>query len=126
MSFISETQGQPADYALDCRHETDSNVHRQQNSQQRCRFTTLEQFASETGFHAEGTRYVRLMCLGDLEQVMKMNCGHQRDQHLLIDLRRILQVDIDLHVQPLEVVQRLLFTRRLPQTSHPDTCIEMM
>ncbi|KAK9525634.1 hypothetical protein VZT92_016320 [Zoarces viviparus] len=59
--------------------------------------------------------------LDDLKEAMEMNCGHQSDQHPLVDpAKRILEWDANLRIKPLEVLRSLL------PSSHPDTLIVIM
>ena len=126
LNFIMETQGQLADYLLDRGVGTDYYFHKQQNSQQLWRFKTPEEFAYETGFYAEETRYIRLRSLDDLEQILAMERGHQSDQRLFVDLvKRMLQLDGDLRIKPLEVLRHPLFDHSPPQCSRPDICITL-
>ncbi|XP_070708383.1 homeodomain-interacting protein kinase 3-like [Pempheris klunzingeri] len=106
LSFIIETQGQPADYVLD---------------------RGKEEFKYETGFQATETRYIQLKSLDDLEQLMVRSGGQQRDQRLLVHLiKMMLQLDADQRIKPLEVLQHPFFAHSLPQSSCPETCLEMV
>lgn len=69
LTFVMETQGQPANYVLDRGMGTNYYFHKQQNSQRPRRFKTPEEFTYETGFYAEETRYIRLKSLDDLQQI---------------------------------------------------------
>ncbi len=59
LSFIVATQG-TTNYVLERGNGTDYYLHQQQTSQQHWRFKTPKEFAYETGFYAQYTRYIRL------------------------------------------------------------------
>ncbi|XP_037610617.1 homeodomain-interacting protein kinase 1-like [Sebastes umbrosus] len=123
LSFIIETQGQPADYVLDRGVCTEYYFQYESNSEQHWRFKTPEEY--DPGLYSEDTRYTKLTCLDDLEQLM--SGGQQSDQRLLVDLiKRMLQLDADQRIKPPEVLQHTFFAPSLPQSSPANICIEMM
>eukprot|EP00064_Thunnus_orientalis_P017261 superscaffoldBa00003621_g17341 len=122
LSFIMQAQGQPEDHVLDRGRGTDYYFHKQPNSQRMWTFKTPEEFSYETGIYAEEPRCLELGSLDDLEQIIVMNRGPQRDQRLLLDLvNKMLQLDADLRIKPLEVLQHPLFNRTSHQISLPNT-----
>ncbi len=123
LSFIIETQGQPADHVLDRGIGTKYYFNKESSG---WKFKTPKEFAFETGFHATETRRIRLKRLDDLEQLLEINRGHHSDHHLLVDLiKRMLQLDPEQRIKPLEVLQHPFFAHSLPQNSPTDTCIDM-
>ena len=123
-----QTQGQPEDYILNRGRGTEDYFHRQRNNQRMWTFKTPDEFHEETGETTEDTRFYQLSSLDELEQFMEINSGSQRDQQTLVDLiRRMLHLDPDLRIQPLEVLQHPFFNRSLRRrSSSPDICINMM
>ncbi|KAM7381984.1 hypothetical protein PAMA_012718 [Pampus argenteus] len=125
LTFIMETQGQPADYFLNCGDRTSCYFNKQLNSQPQWRFKNPEEFARETGYRGIETRKIKLKSLDDLEKTIAMKMKHQRDQHSFNDLvKRMLELDPDHRIKPLEVLQHPFFKVRVPQNPHP-TDIQM-
>uniref|UniRef100_A0A8C4HV66 Protein kinase domain-containing protein n=1 Tax=Dicentrarchus labrax TaxID=13489 RepID=A0A8C4HV66_DICLA len=88
-------------------------------------FKSPEQFAYETGVCANETRCQRLKCLDDLEHLM-MDSDHQTEQRLLVDLiKRMLELDPDQRIKPLEVLQHPFFAQSPPQSSPGNICVQM-
>ncbi|KAM7381983.1 hypothetical protein PAMA_012717 [Pampus argenteus] len=125
LTFIMETQGQPPDYFLNCGDRTMCYFNKQLNSQPQWRFKDPEEFARETGYRGKETRKIKLKSLDDLERKIAMKMKRQRDQHSFNDLvKRMLELDPDHRIQPLEVLQHPFFKVRVPQNPHP-TDIQM-
>uniref|UniRef100_A0A8C4NY66 Protein kinase domain-containing protein n=1 Tax=Dicentrarchus labrax TaxID=13489 RepID=A0A8C4NY66_DICLA len=77
----------------------------------------LETQGQPTGVHANETRCQRLKCLDDLEHLM-MDSDHQTEQRLLVDLiKRMLELDPEQRIKPLEVLQHPFFAQSPPQSS---------
>eukprot|EP00064_Thunnus_orientalis_P007357 superscaffoldBa00000811_g7377 len=122
LSFIMQAQGQPEDHVLDRGRGTDYYFYKKPNSQRMWTFKTPEEFSYETGMYTGEPRYLELSSLDDLEQIMVMNRGPQRDQRLLLDLvKKMLQLDADMRIKPLEVLQHPLFNHTDHQISRPNT-----
>lgn len=120
MSFIMQTQGQPEDYILDCGRGTDYYFHKKPNSQRMWTFKTPEEFSYDTGVYAEETRFFQMESLDELEQIMIRHNGHHSGQHLLVDLvKKMMHLDPDQRIQPLEVLRHPLFNTSIPQSSTP-------
>uniref|UniRef100_A0A8C4NUP2 Protein kinase domain-containing protein n=1 Tax=Dicentrarchus labrax TaxID=13489 RepID=A0A8C4NUP2_DICLA len=67
----------------------------------------------------------RLKCLDDLEHLM-MDSDHQTEQRLLVDLiKRMLELDPDQRIKPLEVLQHPFFAQSPPQSSPGNICVQM-
>ncbi|XP_051276059.1 homeodomain-interacting protein kinase 1-like [Dicentrarchus labrax] len=123
LRFILETQGQPADDVLDRGMGTEYYFREQRHGQQRWMFKSPEQFAYETGVYANETRCQRLKSLDDLEHLM-MDSDHQTEQRLLVDLiKRMLELDPEQRIKPLEVLQHPFFAQSPPQRAH--ICVQM-
>ncbi|KAM7366841.1 hypothetical protein PAMP_014784 [Pampus punctatissimus] len=122
LRFIMETQGQPADYLLDRGTYTDDYFYRQENGQQRWRFKTPEEFTYDTRCNAGQTKHILLNSFGHIEVVMVMVSGRQSDERLFIDLvKKMLKLDADHRIKPLEVLQHPFFNNSDPQSPHPDS-----
>uniref|UniRef100_A0A8C4FFX3 Protein kinase domain-containing protein n=1 Tax=Dicentrarchus labrax TaxID=13489 RepID=A0A8C4FFX3_DICLA len=77
--------------------------------------TQGQPFAYETGVY----------CLDDLEHLM-MDSDHQTEQRLLVDLiKRMLELDPDQRIKPLEVLQHPFFAQSPPQSSPGNICVQM-
>uniref|UniRef100_A0A8C4HX10 Protein kinase domain-containing protein n=1 Tax=Dicentrarchus labrax TaxID=13489 RepID=A0A8C4HX10_DICLA len=88
LRFILETQGQPADDVLDRGMGTEYYFRKQRHGQQHWMFKSPEQFAYETGVCANETRCQRL---------------------------KMLELDPDQRIKPLEVLQHPFFAQSPPQ-----------
>ncbi|KAM7371086.1 hypothetical protein PAMP_010582 [Pampus punctatissimus] len=121
LTFIMETQGQPADYLLSSGNGTNFYFHKQWDSQPQWRFKNLQEFAYETGYNGTETRVIKLKALDDLENIIAMKMGHQRDQRLFIDLvKKMLELDPDHRIKPLAVLQHPFFNNGILQSPHPN------
>lgn len=99
-------------------------LNRPSHGQQHWAFKTLEQFAEETGENPTDLGFISFRCLDDIEQVMVNDGEDERDCHLLTDLiKRMLQLDPDQRIRPLEVLQHLFFTENLSVSPSSDTSI---
>ncbi|KAE8287160.1 Homeodomain-interacting protein kinase 2 [Larimichthys crocea] len=127
LRFIIETQGQPADHVLDRGLGTGYYFHRDERSgQQRWTFKSPEAFASQTGFYAEETRAYKLNNLDALKHLVTKE-RQQSDQHLLVELiKRMLDLDPDQRINPLEVLRHPFFHYNVSQSSSADPCINTM
>uniref|UniRef100_A0A8C4ID93 Protein kinase domain-containing protein n=1 Tax=Dicentrarchus labrax TaxID=13489 RepID=A0A8C4ID93_DICLA len=68
---------------------------------------------------------VELKCLDDLEHLM-MDSDHQTEQRLLVDLiKRMLELDPEQRIKPLEVLQHPFFAQSPPQSSPAHICVQM-
>uniref|UniRef100_A0A8P4GH69 Protein kinase domain-containing protein n=1 Tax=Dicentrarchus labrax TaxID=13489 RepID=A0A8P4GH69_DICLA len=85
-------------------------------------------FILETqGQPADDQRWMcqRLKSLDDLEHLM-MDSDHQTEQRLLVDLiKRMLELDPEQRIKPLEVLQHPFFAQRPPQSSPAHICVQM-
>ncbi|KAM7371094.1 hypothetical protein PAMP_010589 [Pampus punctatissimus] len=122
LRFIKQTQGQPANYLLDCGLVSTYYFNKLQNGQRRWRFKKPREFAYETGYNARETRRIKLKSLDELEKFVVVKSGHQRDQRLFIDLvKKMLELDPDHRIKPLEVLQHPFFNNGILQSPHPNT-----
>uniref|UniRef100_A0A8P4GJW6 Protein kinase domain-containing protein n=1 Tax=Dicentrarchus labrax TaxID=13489 RepID=A0A8P4GJW6_DICLA len=95
LRFILETQGQPADDVLDRGMGTEYYFREQRHGQQRWTFKSPEH-------------------------------DHQTEQRLLVDLiKRMLELDPEQRIKPLEVLQHPFFAQSPPQSSPTHICVEM-
>uniref|UniRef100_A0A8C4EGN9 Protein kinase domain-containing protein n=1 Tax=Dicentrarchus labrax TaxID=13489 RepID=A0A8C4EGN9_DICLA len=66
-----------------------------------------------------------LKCLDDLEHLM-MDSDHQTEQRLLVDLiKRMLELDPEQRIKPLEVLQHPFFAQSPPQSSPAHICVQI-
>lgn len=120
LNLIMQTQGQPEDRMLDRGWRTDYYFHKQPNNQRMWAFKTPEEFSYKTEIYPRETRRFTVNSLDDLEQIMVINNGPQRDQHLLVDLiKRMLHLDQDLRIKPQEVLQHPLYNCNIYQSFNP-------
>ncbi|XP_047457218.1 uncharacterized protein LOC125017779 [Mugil cephalus] len=126
LRFIIHTQGQLADHILHCGQATEYFFQVDDSGQQYWRLKTPAEFENDTGYQAKDTRFIRLNCLDDLEQVMRMKTGHHDDQHLLVSLiKSMLHLDANQRIKPLEVLKHPLFASskdKNPQISQQSLC----
>uniref|UniRef100_A0A669E0X8 Protein kinase domain-containing protein n=1 Tax=Oreochromis niloticus TaxID=8128 RepID=A0A669E0X8_ORENI len=81
LKFIIQTQGQPPDHVLDSGLYTDNYFIKDNYNGQRWTFKTERQFQDKTGYQSKDTRYIRLKCLDDLEQLLKIRgCSSQNSE----------------------------------------------
>lgn len=114
LNFILQTQGQPEDYILDRGRGTENYFHKQGNSEQKWTFKTPDELYKMTGEKSEDTRFYQVSSLDELEMIM--DGGSQRNRCLLVDLiKKMLHLDSDLRIQPLEVLQHPFFNRSQSQ-----------
>uniref|UniRef100_A0A3Q4C0B0 Protein kinase domain-containing protein n=1 Tax=Mola mola TaxID=94237 RepID=A0A3Q4C0B0_MOLML len=93
-------------------YKTGCYFNRQTNGQHRWRFKTPQEFKNEMGC-AQKTNGYRLDMLPKL-----MDHGDPSDRHLLLHLiKKMLQLDADDRIKPLEVLQHPFFTYSLHQSS---------
>uniref|UniRef100_A0A8P4KKQ1 Protein kinase domain-containing protein n=1 Tax=Dicentrarchus labrax TaxID=13489 RepID=A0A8P4KKQ1_DICLA len=98
LRFILETQGQPADDVLDRGMGTEYYFREQRHGQQRWMFKSPEQFAD-----------------------------HQTEQRLLVDLiKRMLELDPEQRIKPLEVLQHPFFAQSPPQRAHISELLHLL
>ncbi|CAI5653022.1 unnamed protein product [Oreochromis niloticus] len=110
LKFIIETQGQPPDHVLDSGVYTEDYFIEDNYKQQRWTFKTDQQFQYETGYESLETRYIKLKCLDDLEQVMKVRRGPENGQRLFVSLiKQMLALDANQRITPSEVLRHPFF-----------------
>lgn len=113
LSQIIQCHGQPSDELLDRGKETPSYFCEQNNSEQRWRFKTAEEYEEETGFQTQTFASIRL---DDVPNIMAH--GDLQDQNLLVNLlKRMLQLDQDERITPVEVLQHPFLADNLPQSA---------
>uniref|UniRef100_A0AAZ1XH75 Protein kinase domain-containing protein n=1 Tax=Oreochromis aureus TaxID=47969 RepID=A0AAZ1XH75_OREAU len=121
LKFIIETQGQPPDHVLDSGIYTDDYFIEDNYKQQRWTFKTDQQFQYETGYPSLETRYIKLKCLDDLEQIMKVRRGPEDGQSLFVSLiKKMLALDAHQRITPSEVLRHPFFN---PGLSNSFPCI---
>lgn len=120
--FIVETQGQPEDYLLDQGLATEEVFSLQRDGPQRWKFRTPEDF----GYMPVETRTYFLRSLDDLVDIMDWQRECHRDHHLVLDLlKRMLCLDQEKRIKPLEVLQHPFLSESLPLSPCADTNINM-
>ncbi|XP_044195963.1 homeodomain-interacting protein kinase 2-like [Thunnus albacares] len=125
MKFIVETQGQPAEHLLNCGSRSTSFFHK--TSEQPWRFKSPEEFAAETGYHCEETRFFTLSSLDDIEQMaarlMLRDMEEQNELQNLTELvKKMLQLDAHRRIKPAEVLQHSFFCADQLTDSNVDSC----
>uniref|UniRef100_A0A669EIJ4 Protein kinase domain-containing protein n=1 Tax=Oreochromis niloticus TaxID=8128 RepID=A0A669EIJ4_ORENI len=91
LKFIIETQGQLPDHLLES-----------------------EQFQYETNYQSKETRYIKLKCLDDLEQLLKVRRGPENGQPLFVRLiKQMLALDANQRITPSEVLKHPFFNTGL-------------
>uniref|UniRef100_A0A669EG89 Protein kinase domain-containing protein n=1 Tax=Oreochromis niloticus TaxID=8128 RepID=A0A669EG89_ORENI len=121
LKFIIETQGQLPDHVLDSGIYTDDYFIEDNYKQQRWTFKTDQQFQYETGYPSLETRYIKLKCLDDLEQIMKVRRGPEDGQSLFVSLiKKMLAIDAHQRITPSEVLRHPFFN---PGLSNSFPCI---
>uniref|UniRef100_A0A3P9DGM1 Protein kinase domain-containing protein n=1 Tax=Maylandia zebra TaxID=106582 RepID=A0A3P9DGM1_9CICH len=83
LKFIIETQGQLPDHLLESGLYTDSYFIEDNHNEQRWTFKTPEQFQYETDYRSKETRSIKLKCLDDLEQLLKVSFRQPSDSETL-------------------------------------------
>ncbi len=122
---IIQIQGPPPDHMLDRGRGTENYFDREMDGWEGWNFKSPEQYSWETGENPTVKEFHRLRCLDDLEQLMVNNGEDQRESHLLVDLiKRMLHLDPDERIKPLEVLQHPFITQSLPESCSPGASIE--
>uniref|UniRef100_A0A3P9DHG8 Protein kinase domain-containing protein n=1 Tax=Maylandia zebra TaxID=106582 RepID=A0A3P9DHG8_9CICH len=126
LKFIIETQGQLPDHLLESGLYTDSYFIEDNHKEQRWTFKTPEQFQYETHYRSKETRSIKLKCLDDLEQLLKVRRGSENGQTLFVRLiKEMLALDANLRITPSEVLKHPFFhpglSRRTPCTDMNST-----
>uniref|UniRef100_A0A3P9B8V8 Protein kinase domain-containing protein n=1 Tax=Maylandia zebra TaxID=106582 RepID=A0A3P9B8V8_9CICH len=108
LKFIIETQGQLPDHLLES-----------------------EQFQYETDYRSKETRSIKLKCLDDLEQLLKVRQGPENGQTLFVRLiKEMLALDANQRITPSEVLKHPFFdpglSRRTPCTDMNSTGGELL
>uniref|UniRef100_A0A3P8RNG9 Protein kinase domain-containing protein n=1 Tax=Amphiprion percula TaxID=161767 RepID=A0A3P8RNG9_AMPPE len=108
--YIVETQGQPPDDLLDNGLYTSDYFYPQDNSSSRWRFKTPKDIYRERGFRASETRSVMLKSLDEIEQNMKQDADHPRDQKMFISLiKSMLNLDASNRITAQQVLDHEFF-----------------
>ncbi|XP_027131748.1 homeodomain-interacting protein kinase 2-like [Larimichthys crocea] len=125
LRFIFGTQGQPSDNVLDRGLKTGYYFDRDQtNGQQHWTFKSPEDFAEQTGIYAVDTREYRLENLDALVHVMEEET-ERTHQGLLADLiKRMLHLDPDARIKPLEVLHHPFFSITSSSSADPVTTMD--
>ncbi len=119
LCFINEAQGQPPDHVLDLAWNEKLCFQQPSDGQQGWLLKPPQRFWEETKYRPFKTSHFALTCLDDLEEVLVANKEDQMYQSLFLDLiKRMLHLDLDQHIKPLEVLQSL------PQSSNAVNIIE--
>uniref|UniRef100_A0A668TNN2 Protein kinase domain-containing protein n=1 Tax=Oreochromis aureus TaxID=47969 RepID=A0A668TNN2_OREAU len=93
LKFIIQTQGQPPDHVLD------------------------------SGYQSKDTRYIRLKCLDDLEQLLKIRGCWEKIQNVFVSLiKQMLALDPNQRITPSEVLHHPFFN---PGLSKSSPCTDM-
>uniref|UniRef100_A0A669ER60 Protein kinase domain-containing protein n=1 Tax=Oreochromis niloticus TaxID=8128 RepID=A0A669ER60_ORENI len=91
LKFIIQTQGQPPDHVLD------------------------------SGYQSKDTRYIRLKCLDDLEQLLKIRGCGEKIQNVFVSLiKQMLALDPNQRITPSEVLHHPFFSPGLSKSSPSD------
>uniref|UniRef100_A0A3P9DHE1 Protein kinase domain-containing protein n=1 Tax=Maylandia zebra TaxID=106582 RepID=A0A3P9DHE1_9CICH len=127
LKFIIETQGQLPDHLLESGLYTDSYFIEDNHKEQRWTFKTPEQFQYETHYRSKETRSIKLKCLDDLEQLLKVRRGPENGQTLFVRLiKEMLALDANQRITPSEVLKHPFFhpglSRRTP--SDPEILLQ--
>ncbi|CAI5689408.1 unnamed protein product [Oreochromis niloticus] len=110
LKFIIETQGQLPDHLLESGLYTDCYFIEDNFNEQRWTFKTQEQFQDETGYESKETRSIKLKCLDDLEQLLKVRQGPENGQPLFVRLiKQMLALDANQRITPSEVLKHPFF-----------------
>ncbi|XP_077424337.1 homeodomain-interacting protein kinase 1-like [Vanacampus margaritifer] len=110
LNFVTNTQGQPADYVLDRGKEVGQYFHKQCNGAHRWKLKSPEQFAKETGCQPKGGRSLILNSLDELKLVMVDVVGPQRTEQDFVRLvKKMLDLDPNLRVNSHKVLLHPFF-----------------
>ncbi|XP_035807950.2 homeodomain-interacting protein kinase 1-like [Amphiprion ocellaris] len=121
LRYIVETQGQPPDDLLDNGLYTSDYFYPQDNSSSRWTFKTPEDVYHEHGFCASETRSVTLKSLDEIEQNMKQDADHHRDQKMFISLiKSMLTLDVSNRINAQQVLDHEFFAASIPQSPSRD------
>ncbi|TKS85261.1 Homeodomain-interacting protein kinase 2 [Collichthys lucidus] len=125
LCFIFEMQGQPSDNILDRGLRTGYYFDRDQtNGQQHWTFKSPEDFAEQTGYYAVDTREYRHENLDALVHVIEEEI-EGTPQGLLVDLiKRMLHLDPDVLIKPLEVLRHPFFCITSSSSADPVTTMD--
>lgn len=105
LSYIVQTQGQLPDDMLDRGANTEYYFDKMSNGSQKWRLKP------EEDFHFKDERKHCLTSLDGLQEFMKQTKGRQPGQHWYKDLvKRMMQLDPDVRIQPCEVLQHPIFS----------------
>ncbi|KAE8288511.1 Homeodomain-interacting protein kinase 2 [Larimichthys crocea] len=117
LRFIVKTQGQPADHVLHRGMASEVYLYRGPGNAQLCWiFKQTRDFTDEMGYYATETRHYQLSDLDHFKPLMTVE-GHPNDQVLFMDLiKRLLHLDADPRIKPLEVLQHPFFLQSLPHS----------
>ncbi|XP_025767751.1 uncharacterized protein LOC112848317 [Oreochromis niloticus] len=123
LKFIIQTQGQPPDHVLDSGLYTDNYFIKDNYNGQRWTFKTERQFQDETDYQSKDTRYIRLKCLDDLKQLLKIRGCWEKIQNVFVSLiKRMLALDPNQRITPSEVLHHPFFN---PGLSKSSPCTDM-
>ncbi|TKS88043.1 Homeodomain-interacting protein kinase 2 [Collichthys lucidus] len=123
LRFIFQTQGQPSDNVLDRGLGTGCYFDKDQTNGH-WTFKSPEDFAEQTGIYAVDTREYRLENLDALVHVMEEEI-EVTHQGLLADLiKRMLHLDPDLRIKPLEVLRHPFFDITSSSSADPVTTMD--
>uniref|UniRef100_A0A669BC53 Protein kinase domain-containing protein n=1 Tax=Oreochromis niloticus TaxID=8128 RepID=A0A669BC53_ORENI len=79
---------------------------------------TQEQFQYETNYQSKETRYIKLKCLDDLEQLLKVRRGPENGQPLFVRLiKQMLALDANQRITPSEVLKHPFFNTGLSRSA---------
>ncbi|XP_028279479.1 homeodomain-interacting protein kinase 2-like [Parambassis ranga] len=117
LKYIISTQGQIPDDVLDRGSLTEEYFQPQDNSKQRWALRKPEEvfFSEDSSVH---NRYYFLRSLDDLEALMTHLSGSHPDQPHFVDLvKRMLHLDADQRIKPMEALNHPFFTAIHPETN---------
>uniref|UniRef100_A0A3P9C8C2 Protein kinase domain-containing protein n=1 Tax=Maylandia zebra TaxID=106582 RepID=A0A3P9C8C2_9CICH len=108
LKFIIETQGQLPDHLLESGLYTD------------CYF--IEDNHNKQHYRSKETRYIKLKCLDDLEQLLKVRRGPENGQSLFVRLiKEMLALDANQRITPSEVLKHPFFDPEILVEKKPKT-----
>ncbi|XP_061697226.1 homeodomain-interacting protein kinase 2-like isoform X2 [Syngnathoides biaculeatus] len=110
LNFVTNTQGQPADYVLDRGKEVDQYFRKECTGVHRWKLKSPEQFAKETGCQPKCARSLILNSLDELKMVMVDIVGQQCTEQLFVRLvKKMLDLDPNLRVKSEKVLLHPFF-----------------
>ncbi|TKS81230.1 Homeodomain-interacting protein kinase 2 [Collichthys lucidus] len=123
LRFIFQTQGQPSDNVLDRGLGTGFYFDRDQTNGH-WTFKSPEDFAEQTGIYAVDTREYRLENLDALVNVMEEEIEVTHQGQLVDLIKRMLHLDPDLRIKPLEVLRHPFFDITSSSSADPVTTMD--